>query len=105
MNKALKQIKPPSAFCILGISNVDLYKEGFNFLYGLAFKKAGTGIFSFARYDPAFEGQKPDPQSWFMRSTYVMVHELSHLFGLAHCIYYECTMNGVAHSEEQIRRA
>ena len=23
-----------------------------------------------------------------------MVHEIGHMFGLAHCIYYECTMNG-----------
>ena len=23
-----------------------------------------------------------------------MVHEIGHMFGLRHCIYYECTMNG-----------
>ena len=23
-----------------------------------------------------------------------MVHEIGHMFGLEHCIYYECTMNG-----------
>ena len=23
-----------------------------------------------------------------------MVHEIGHMFGLKHCIYYECTMNG-----------
>ena len=23
-----------------------------------------------------------------------MVHEIAHMFGLKHCIYYECTMNG-----------
>lgn len=23
-----------------------------------------------------------------------MSHEVSHLFGLRHCVYYECTMNG-----------
>ena len=23
-----------------------------------------------------------------------MVHEITHMFGLKHCIYFECTMNG-----------
>ena len=23
-----------------------------------------------------------------------MTHEIGHMFGLKHCIYYECTMNG-----------
>ena len=23
-----------------------------------------------------------------------MVHEISHMFGIRHCIYYNCTMNG-----------
>mmetsp|Transcript_11405 Transcript_11405/g.15351 ORF Transcript_11405/g.15351 Transcript_11405/m.15351 type:complete len:86 (+) Transcript_11405:868-1125(+) len=23
-----------------------------------------------------------------------MVHEIGHMFGLKHCIYYECTLNG-----------
>ena len=23
-----------------------------------------------------------------------MVHEIAHMFGMKHCFYYECTMNG-----------
>ena len=36
-----------------------------------------------------------------MHLCHVMVHEITHLFGLRHCIYYECLMNGVMSAEEQ----
>ena len=32
--------------------------------------------------------------AWMKRSCRVMAHELAHMFGLKHCIYYECMMNG-----------
>lgn len=31
---------------------------------------------------------------WVKRSCSTMVHEIAHMFGLKHCIHYECTMNG-----------
>ena len=32
-----------------------------------------------------------------------MVHEIGHMFGLEHCIHYECTMNGSNGSFEYIK--
>ena len=33
-----------------------------------------------------------------------MVHELGHMFGLPHCVFFSCCMNGSNHDEEsQIR--
>ena len=29
-----------------------------------------------------------------------MVHEIGHMFGLEHCIYYSCLMNGANHLKE-----
>lgn len=30
----------------------------------------------------------------------VMVHEITHMFGVKHCIYYDCCMNGSNHYDE-----
>jgi len=30
-----------------------------------------------------------------------MLHEIGHMFGLKHCVYYECLMNGIMSVEEQ----
>ena len=34
-----------------------------------------------------------------------MAHEICHMFGLKHCIYYECLMNGTMSAQESARRA
>ncbi|XP_029455183.1 archaemetzincin-2 isoform X2 [Rhinatrema bivittatum] len=53
--KYLKQKKPKDAFCIVGITMIDLYpKESWNFVFGQASLTDGMGIFSFARYDSDF---------------------------------------------------
>ena len=39
------------------------------------------------------------------RSCKVLVHEIGHLFGLGHCIYYDCCMNGSGHLAEDYRQA
>ena len=36
-----------------------------------------------------------------MRGCHIMCHEIGHQFGLRHCIYYECLMNGIMSAEEQ----
>mmetsp|Transcript_29683 Transcript_29683/g.21445 ORF Transcript_29683/g.21445 Transcript_29683/m.21445 type:complete len:85 (+) Transcript_29683:619-873(+) len=41
---------------------------------------------------------------WFHRACQCMVHEVCHLFGLKHCIYYECIMNSTFSAKEQSRR-
>lgn len=33
-----------------------------------------------------------------------MVHEITHMFGVRHCIYYQCVMNGSNHLEESESR-
>ena len=38
--------------------------------------------------------QGKEDMAWLKRSCSVMVHEIAHMFGLKHCIYYNCTMNG-----------
>ena len=38
---------------------------------------------------------------WLKESTNTMVHEIVHMFGIEHCIYYECIMNGSNGSFEE----
>jgi len=88
---------PPRAFCLLGLTTEDLYPgPGWNFVFGEASLTARTAVYSFARYDPAFYGQslKDGKQLALLRSCKVLAHETGHMFGMKHCIYYSCLMNG-----------
>ncbi|KAK9530598.1 hypothetical protein VZT92_012089 [Zoarces viviparus] len=50
--------KPKDAFCIVGITMIDLYpKDSWNFVFGEASLSMGMGVFSFARYDDNFYSQ------------------------------------------------
>jgi archaemetzincin len=49
------------------------------------------------RFDPKCMHDETvvDPElSMLQNACHVMVHETGHMFGMTHCTYYECTMNG-----------
>jgi archaemetzincin len=99
---------PPDAFCVLGITMEDLYPgDDWNFVFGQAATNAGVGVFSFARYDPAFYGN-PRGDDYLptlnARSCKVLTHETAHMFSLFHCIYFHCLMNGSNHLAESDAR-
>jgi archaemetzincin len=104
----LTQVRPSDAFCILAITMEDLYPEpSWNFVFGQAVIDGGVGVYSFARYDPLFYGQKRTSdydKVLLKRSCKVLTHEMSHMFGLSHCIYYHCVMNGSNNLEESDAR-
>jgi archaemetzincin len=59
------------------------------------------------RYFSQFWGQEESVDTYYLalrRSCKVLVHEVGHLFGLAHCIYYRCAMSGSNSLEESDRR-
>jgi archaemetzincin len=90
----LKQKIPHDAFCLLGITMEDLYPApSWNFVFGQASLRERVGVYSFARYDPAFYGAPRGGdymQTLLRRSGKVLVHETGHMFGLAHCVYFRC---------------
>ena len=96
------------AFCVLAITMEDLYPEpSWNFVFGQASLTERVGVYSFARYDPAFFGEdrgKDYQKLVLRRSMKVLTHETGHIFGLAHCIYFSCLMNGSNHLQESDRR-
>lgn len=95
---------PEDAFCLLGVTMEDLYPDpSWNFVFGEASLRERVGVFSFARYDPAFYrgALEGDYQKLLLRrSAKVLTHESAHMFGLAHCIYFKCVMNGSNHLPE-----
>jgi archaemetzincin len=103
----LQQILPKNAFCIVGITMRDLYPApSWNFVFGEASLDDRVGVFSFARYDPQFYGiQAPDREGLVLRrSCKVLAHETSHMFGIQHCVFFNCLMNGSNHLDESDRR-
>lgn len=105
---ALEQRLAPDAFCLLGVTMSDLYPEpAWNFVFGMASLRDRVGVYSFARYDPAFYGAQRDAQSRQLilrRSCQVLAHETAHMFGLEHCIHFSCLMNGANHLAENDRQ-
>ena len=104
----LQQNLPTDAFCVLAITMEDLYPDPtWNFVFGQASLRERVGVFSFARYDPAFYGEKraQDYQEILLRrSCKVLVHEMGHMFSLQHCIFFKCVLNGSNHLRESDSR-
>ncbi len=104
----LKGKLPTDGFCLLAITMEDLYPEpSWNFVFGQASLTERVGVYSFARYDPAFYGQargKDYQELLLLRSMKVLTHETGHAFGLAHCVYFQCVMNGSNHLQESDSR-
>jgi archaemetzincin len=99
---------PADAFALIGITMVDLYPApGWNFVFGQASLRERVGVYSFARYDPTFYGEAPATGAhnlMLRRGCKVLAHETAHMFGIQHCIWYRCLMNGSNHLAESDER-
>jgi archaemetzincin len=120
----LRKKLPDDACALLGITMVDLYpEESWNFVFGQASLRHRVGVYSFARYDPRFYGERapshfedppgprrgggltPNEQKLMLRrSCKVLAHETAHMFGIQHCIHFCCLMNGSNHLAESDAR-
>ncbi|MHC4482061.1 MAG: archaemetzincin [Planctomycetota bacterium] len=104
----LRRNLPADAFCLLAITMEDLYPDAsWNFVFGQASFRERVGVYSFARYDPAFYGRKREKnyeKIVLRRSCRVLAHETGHMFGLKHCIYFKCVLNGSNHLQESDAR-
>jgi archaemetzincin len=100
----LRKHLPGDAFALLGITMTDLYPDPqWNFVFGQASLRDRVGVYSFARYYSALsEGERVRHMHKLMlrRSCKVLAHETSHMFGIQHCIWYRCLMNGSNHLDE-----
>ncbi|CAF3845778.1 unnamed protein product [Rotaria sp. Silwood1] len=100
----------------VAVTMADIYPdESWNFVYGQARPIDGVGVYSFARLDPLFYRKSSEdllriPLThehriiMLRRCIKILLHELGHLFGLHHCIYYICLMNGANNEIEMDRQ-
>jgi archaemetzincin len=99
---------PKDGFALLGVTMTDLYPDpSWNFVFGQASPQGHVGVYSFARYDPRFYGEALSAGSrklMLRRSCKVLAHETSHMFGIDHCVWYRCLMNGSNHLAESDAR-
>ncbi|CAL1528728.1 unnamed protein product [Lymnaea stagnalis] len=111
---------PPDALCLIGLTPYDLYGDETDlFVAGMAAGNRRVAIFSLLRYNPALTFSK---EFWYeivednnidlkekqklilQRCCKLVVHELCHLLGLPHCIYFRCCMNGSGHLSEDFNQ-
>jgi archaemetzincin len=101
--RLLKERLPDDAFAVLGLTMQDLYPDPrWNFVFGQSSLQDRAGVYSFARYAPKSAANPGlDPSKLvLLRGANVLAHETGHMFGLLHCTYWRCLMNGSNHLGE-----
>ena len=114
----LERVLPSDGYCVLGLTMHPV--EGV--VCSAMDKERRTGIFSFHRYirESLQQQQYPSPDSGgpglspasrqrqqvmrnvllVRRACRTFIHELLHLFGMQHCIFFKCLMNGCKVKDE-----
>ena len=119
----LKQCIPNDALCLMALTMSELYDDHSDlFVAGMAAGNHRVGVFSLYRYNPTLTFSI---ESWYQiqpladhkmsfteqkrvilqRSCKLLVHEIAHLLGVDHCIWYSCCMNGSGHLGEDYQQA
>ena len=87
------------AIGVISFTDVDLYtKDLSNYCFGYGIPALG-GVQSLYRFLPGQTGEKYDNdedfESWMMmRIVKIATHEIGHMYGHGHCIFYQCLMMG-----------
>jgi len=92
---------PKDALALAAITTEDLYVPDLNFVFGVASLTSRVGVYSLARYGFGDANKK----KFLRRSVNVMAHEMGHIFGMNHCIFYDCIMCGSNSLAETDRRS
>lgn len=104
MDKVLLPNRPDDAVALIGFTGVDLYPDpNWNFVFGIASLRNRIGLWSIYRNgDPSVN--KDTFKRCLKRTIGTAIHETGHIFGIQHCIAYECIMAGCNNQQESDRR-
>jgi archaemetzincin len=97
LKQVLASRLPEDALVYVGVTAEDLFVGKLNYLFGLASLTDRTAVFGVCRFYPEFDGQvrkAEDDVQILRRMLKILNHETAHIFGLRHCLFFRCTMNG-----------
>ncbi len=72
---------------LFGILGKDMFHGDLNYVFGLALLHDRASVHSLHRYGK-------EPQQLLRHTLKLSAHELGHVFGIKHCVFYRCVMNG-----------
>jgi archaemetzincin len=104
LDEVLQPRLPADAVTYIGLTTADLWTgAGSNFVFGYASLEGRVGVWSIDRFGDPGESEEAF-RTALLRTMKISVHETGHMFSLAHCVNFECVMNGVNHLQELDRR-
>ncbi|MCL5883144.1 MAG: archaemetzincin family Zn-dependent metalloprotease [Actinobacteria bacterium] len=77
---------------LVGITGLDIFLPGLNYVFGVADRDRGVAIVSLHRLGPEFYGLPPDDELLRERILKEITHEAGHVLGLSHCGRADCIM-------------
>jgi len=94
LKRVLAPRLPEDAAAYLAFTASDLWPgRGWNFVFGQASLRDRVGVWSIYRNGDPDESEEAF-RLCLLRTMKTGVHELGHMFSMAHCTAYECCMNG-----------
>ncbi|CAE8603547.1 unnamed protein product [Polarella glacialis] len=106
LNTQKSVISKLRAYSRLGVTLEDIYPgDQWNYVFGQARPLERVGVFSFARHSSVFYNGVHATEArellstsqllgWMQTNRQTMCHETCHMFGILHCVFWNCMMNG-----------